>query len=515
MKNVFVVKDAAVVTVTKAGYFKGIKTFIGETDKSAFFRIKLLPKTNSGTIDAASGGNVTLSNGLIIALPSAAVITVSSGAAYTGIVNVAAHFIDPTSDEIAMIMPGDLRGINADGSLKRLTSYGMAAVELTGTSGELLQIASGKKATLTMPVPSGITGTAPASIPLWYFDEAKGLWKEEGQAVKTGNSYVGEVSHFSFWNCDVPANYVQFNCTLHDEAGDPIPYAYVKISVVGSPYNAAWGVTDSSGYVSGAVPDNAQLLLEIFTSFYCGNSVLSQTFTTASSNVSLGVITVVSGVGGATVSGTVTDCMNMPVTNGYIVMINGWQYSRYALSNTGTYEFTTLLCNNTATVSLVGEDLNTNQQSSPVTQILNTGANVVGNIQACGLSIEQFISYSINGTAAASLIWPTDSIMHGGNGTINVSYISGASAPGNPSNSTINFSFDNTGIAVGSTQPMQSFYVSQIGTQTTTSSGTVNITEYGAVGEFIAGDFTATVIDNMPPTTTYTISGSFRVRRNF
>jgi hypothetical protein len=35
---------------------------------------------------------------------------------------------------------------------------------------------------------------------LWSFDEAKGLWKEEGQAIKTGSNYVGDVSHFSFWN---------------------------------------------------------------------------------------------------------------------------------------------------------------------------------------------------------------------------------------------------------------------------------------------------------------------------
>src|SRR6186997_1544671 len=37
IKNVDVVKTAAVVTVTKSGYFKGIKTYIAEDGKSAFF----------------------------------------------------------------------------------------------------------------------------------------------------------------------------------------------------------------------------------------------------------------------------------------------------------------------------------------------------------------------------------------------------------------------------------------------------------------------------------------------
>lgn len=41
-------------------------------------------------------------------------------------------------------MPGDLRGIDTDGYMKGLTTYGMAAVELTGAGGESLQIADGK-----------------------------------------------------------------------------------------------------------------------------------------------------------------------------------------------------------------------------------------------------------------------------------------------------------------------------------------------------------------------------------
>ena len=41
VKNVSVVKTAAVVTVKKSGYFPGIKTYIATENKSAFFRIKV------------------------------------------------------------------------------------------------------------------------------------------------------------------------------------------------------------------------------------------------------------------------------------------------------------------------------------------------------------------------------------------------------------------------------------------------------------------------------------------
>ena len=175
-KNVQVVKNAAFVTVSKPGYFKGIKTYIAKEGKSAFFRIKLIPKTIVGNINGTSGGSVTLTNGLSIALPAGAVVNAATNVAYTGTVNVAAFWINPEAADLNKIMPGDLRGIDKDGSLKLLQTFGMAAVELTGASGELLQIATGKKATITLPIPASLTASAPASIPLWYFDETNGLW---------------------------------------------------------------------------------------------------------------------------------------------------------------------------------------------------------------------------------------------------------------------------------------------------------------------------------------------------
>ena len=514
VKNVQVVKNAAVVTVNFPGYFKGIKTYIAAENKAAFFRIKLIRKTNSGTINATSGGNVSLSNGLIVTLPADAVINAGTAVAYTGTVNVASHWIDPTATDLNETMPGDLRGISTDGSLKMLTTYGMAAVELTGSAGELLQIATGKKATLTLTIPASILSSAPASIPLWSFDETKGLWKEEGQATKTGNTYVGEVSHFSFWNCDVPAVYAQFNCTVHDAAGNPIPFTLVKISIAGT-NTSAYGYTDSTGYVGGAVPGNAQLVLEIFTSYNCGTPVYTQNFSTTTGVISLGVITVTSSLGTATVSGTVTDCFNAPVTNGYIIMINGYWYYRYPVSSTGTFSFTSVLCNNTATVIFIAEDLVGLQQSNPLSYTLTTGANAIGNLQACGVSTTQFVSYSIDGgTTTTTYTPPIDSLTQGGNGTSAVSYISGSANGAG----YVEFSYSNAGIGVGSAQNLLGFTTSQFVPNTQTTIPTpisVNITEYGAVGQYISGNFTGAVVSTVPPTTTYNIVCSFRVRRNF
>ncbi|MEO8768837.1 MAG: carboxypeptidase-like regulatory domain-containing protein [Ferruginibacter sp.] len=519
VKNVQVVKTAAVVTITKAGYFKGIKTYAATTDKAAFFRIKLIPKTPGGTISATAGGNVTLSNGLIIALPANGVVIAAGSAAYTGTVHVAVSWINPQAADLTQIMPGDLRGIDTDGYLKGLTTYGMAAVELTGDAGELLQVATGKKATITMPLSSLLSSAAPSSIPLWYFDETNGLWKQDGTATKTGNTYVGEVSHFSFWNCDLPNAIVPLTFTVVNGDGTPVADAYVEIRpTTPNSWSHCGGYTDATGYVSVFVTPDASYSLEIYSNCNSwGNAPdYSSAFSVTTTAVDLGNI-VVGTAQTATVTGTITDCGNNPVTNGYIVVQNGWYYSRYPTDNTGSYNFTTVLCSGTTSVNLIAEDINGAQQSTPLAYTLVPGTNTIGNLQACGVANNEFIHYSVDGGLTYhDLVAPGDSLFQSGNGTSSVSYIVGSGNGSPTSNLYVDVAFDNTGIAAGSIQPLINFNSSSIADQpTVTTPIGVNITEYGAVGEYIAGNFTGTVTGSAPGNTPYPIVCTFRVRRNF
>jgi len=521
--NQSVVKTAAVITVKANGYFNGIKTVIAEQNRSSFVRIKLIPKTNQGNFNGAAGGTVTLTNGLSISFPANAIINPisSNNNPYTGVVNVSASWINPTAQDLAMIMPGDLRGIDANGTMKVLQTFGMAAVELFSPSGDKLQIAPGSKATISFPIPAAISSTAPSNIPLWHFDEETGLWREEGFATKNGSSYVGEVSHFSFWNCDVPSNFVQFNCTVLNADGAPVPFAWVKISHVNNPYNSAYGITDSSGYVSGAIPNNSQLKLEIFTdlNLNCGTPVYTQTFSTSNVNISLGNITIPStSLVMANVAGTIVDCSNGPVTNGYLIMLKNGSYYRYSLNTSGAYSFSTPLCNGPENVSLIGEDITSGQQSTPLSFTINSGNNSVNQIQACGNSTQQFFNYTING-ASYSISYPADSLFSFPNPQTNPPRIevhaqrTTPSVP--PTYNNISIGFSSVGIAVGSAQNMTLFYTSNINDSTNFSTPiAVNITEYGAIGQFIAGNFSGSLIGALPTSTIYNVTGSFRVRRS-
>jgi len=91
--------------------------------------IQLLKKQQAGTINASAGGNINLVNGARLSFPANAIAD-KTGSAYTGTVRVYARYLDPSDPELAYKMPGDLRGINAEGAAQILSTFGMMAVEL-------------------------------------------------------------------------------------------------------------------------------------------------------------------------------------------------------------------------------------------------------------------------------------------------------------------------------------------------------------------------------------------------
>jgi hypothetical protein len=48
-------------------------------------------------------------------------------------------------------------------------------------------------------------------IPMWWFDETAGVWREDGAADYIDGSFVADVSHFTTWNWDLPIDDV---CTI-------------------------------------------------------------------------------------------------------------------------------------------------------------------------------------------------------------------------------------------------------------------------------------------------------------
>jgi hypothetical protein len=434
----------------------------------------------------------------------------SNNQSYSGSVKVYAEVIDPASADIAQIVPGSFQGTDAANNRVTLKSYGMLAVELEGNSGEQLQIAAGKTAKLKFTIPSSLRSTAPATIPLWSIDETTGLWKQEGNATKGTDYYEGDVSHFSFWNCDVSTPTIFLELNLKTVEGS-LPFTQVKITRVNSG-GATYGYTDSTGHVGGLVPKNEPLLLEVFSN--CNQPVFSQNIGPYSSNTNLGTITVtIPPINYLQITGSAVNCSNQPVINGNaMIYYDGHLYNK-PISN-GNFSLTVTRCSNSnATIEVVVVDNIGNEQSSIWSGSASSGTASTGTLSACGTSSVSFFNYTLDGTNYSLSTATTDSFfVSTGNATSQPATLIMAFKKSQPN---INIDFYTQGGAVG-TFPVMFMTANQYEDSSITLVTPFNVTftSYGVVGQFIEGSFTGQfreILNN----NLHNVSATFRVRRSY
>lgn len=505
--NIQLDKYAALVTVEKSGFFKGYRVFSASANNTNFVKVKLVPKTLIGTVDAATGGAVTLTDNSRITLPASAVIVKSNNQAYTGSIRIYANVIDPTLPDIAQIVPGSFQGNDANNFRVLLKSYGMLAVELEGNAGEQLQIANGKTAKLRFNIPATLRSTAPATIPLWSVDETTGIWKQEGSATKGADYYEGDVSHFSFWNCDINIPTIYLELTLVTVEG-PLPFTQVKITRVNNG-GASYGYTDSSGHVGGLVPKNEALLLEVFSN--CNQPIYSQNIGPYSSNTNLGTVTVtIPTINSLQITGSAVNCANQPVTNGNaLIYFDGHLYNKPIVN--GNFSLTVTRCSNSsATVEVVVIDNAGGQQSNTWTGTASSGTVNTGTLSACGTSSVSYIDYVVDGSNYSLSTATADSIAtYSNSGTTQNSISVFGYRPTQP-NMNIQFYTQNAGVG---TFPLQYLTVNQFDSVTVVTPFNITITTYGAPGQFIEGNFSGQ-IKEMVNNNIHNVSATFRVRRN-
>lgn len=236
--------ERVVVRARAASHADGLETVSVASSTTSSLAIQVLPIGTQQTIAAASGGTITVpGSSAQVTLPANGFV-VEGGGAYTGPVTVTLTPIDPTQNVAAM--PGEYLASTPSGTAM-MESFGALSVQLTGTSGEKLNLASGQTATLRIPAAS--RATLPATIPLFYFNEATGLWVQEGSSTLTSGAqpyYEGTVSHFSVWNADQIASTVRYISCVKDAAGNPV--AGVRLLSDGIDYSGtASAVSDATG----------------------------------------------------------------------------------------------------------------------------------------------------------------------------------------------------------------------------------------------------------------------------
>ncbi len=264
LDKVNAVKGRVVVKFQKQGYMTVVRSLPGQNNARLDMNMK---ECTTKTFSASTATAVVMygsSSQMTVYLPADGYVT-ESGAAYSGLVTAQAVYLNPDDDNFSDQMPGDLSALRTDNSEAQLVSYGMLAVELTDASGNKLQLAEGKTATVAFPVPDKFKGgELPATIPLWSFDEATGLWVEEGVAtyVATLKAYIGGVSHFSWHNLDQPELRATLSVKVQDANGNPVPHIIVNVDGQRTPR------TNNDGIATCIVPSNTPMAIWVPSESY-------------------------------------------------------------------------------------------------------------------------------------------------------------------------------------------------------------------------------------------------------
>ena len=396
--EVKVPEKLAFIKAEKNGYFTGSRSLPPVANAVNQIKITLLEKTIAGTVQSGENATISLNSGAAVDLEGAYVD--ASGNPYNGSVQVALKYLPALAAATRQQMPGMLYAENESGAGGVLETYGMLAVELIGEAGQELQIASGSQATLHVPVENSQLQSAPNSIPLWYFNEDVGYWVEEGSATLVNGEYVGNVDHFTFWNCDRFLESFIFEGFVNFVNGTAASGAEVNITAGA---NQTTGYASGSGYFHTYLPTNTLIHLEIVNA--CGGTPFSFQIGPFSSTANVSESFQISNDNSHEylLSGELVDCNGDPLTDATVIFFSDNSLVSEHVTN-GNFNTTFSTCNLQSSINI---HVSNHQNSEHLSQNipLNGNQNNLGQLTVCsttgggtggGNNQQEYITYTIN-----------------------------------------------------------------------------------------------------------------------
>ncbi|NRD21301.1 hypothetical protein HNV08_14685 [Winogradskyella eckloniae] len=393
----FLIKDANVkerfgyIKADKIGYIHGSRSIIPSNGTNKV-TIMLLEANIVGTVNRGNSETVSLANGSSVSFDGNFIE--EDGSAYFGSVDIIMHHLDPVNEDMTIQMPGMLYAQNEEGAERMLQTLGMLAVELRGSGGEELNLAEGSTSEIKIQVDASLMSIAPATIPLWYFDEVNGYWKEEGEATLQGNMYVGTVSHFSFWNWDIPAETIALCVTTTDIENNLL--RNLAVTITSATYGARTGYINNQGELCGMVPSGESLEIDIYSYDPCDNETLFSDIIGPFNSDSSITVTLPENddIVVESIIGNFYTCNDNMVTDGYVQLF----YANQTFTNTvddGTFEINLLRCTDDNTFQIKGSDFLNLQTTDNINYTFTTPLTNIGTISACN-TITEFIQYRID-----------------------------------------------------------------------------------------------------------------------
>ncbi len=268
-------RGPVVLIAEHAGLAESIKQVSLESDGFTFVTIEMAPARISAQFDAAVGGEVTDGHGARAAFAPHGLAT-RDGRVVTGPVEVSLAPLDSALLSQRAAFPGEFTGRRADGNIRLLS--GLAPMAIVAKQGsELLTIASGRSATISLPISGGAAANAPTSVPMWTLDPSSGEWREEGSATRVADAaapggyvYRTGVSHLSWFNGTqwLPSHCISGHVTGLDNRGA----SSARVTVSDSTHNATFNtITDDYGRFAMDAP--AGTLLHVVATSRTGDGI--------------------------------------------------------------------------------------------------------------------------------------------------------------------------------------------------------------------------------------------------
>ncbi len=321
------------------------------------------------------------------------------GQLYSGTVYVRSLSISPDDPDLTDKMPGSLVGVNLDNDLQSLRSYGMFYVTLEDDQGRELQPDTNAGALLQMQIPDKLISDAPSSMPMWYFDQSIGYWIEEGVATKVGDVYQARVSHFTWWNIDLPIGDLINTCITVSLEDQLLTNTELLFSIAGQPFGLQ--TTNDEGVICVALPKDLTITLSLYNEL-CEVSPGTSIGPFSSDQMNVEVIVEENSENKVALTGTVTDCDGQQISNSQVYIIRAGTSNVLETDQSGQYNILILCTTSGEQIEILAVDAIKQKSKSTVISITNA-ETVSQDITVCD-EIENLLVADLNGNAFTGAI---------------------------------------------------------------------------------------------------------------
>ncbi len=326
---------------------------------------------------------------------------VSNGQPYNGQVFVKTFHLAKDDEQLFQRLPGDLIGLDQEQTLQQLETYGMIYATLEDENGNELQPDPAATARLTIDIPEDYVSIAPAQMPLWYFDESLGFWVEEGIAIRNGNTYEGTVTHFSWWNIDIPVNFLVNVCmtVTNENTGEPLKNTQILFSSGRNEFGIQ--TTNDDGSLCVSLPGESNIELSLKSGCQFADSQTIGPFASNQDDVNVSLSINEDAI--VTISGSVTACRDTAIDAESLTVARDGYRQIVNISADGSYSFDLICPAEGESLSFLIIDSETNTVKGDDLMISDLAEDIVFDFTTCE-EVNNVLSGEIFGSSVALVI---------------------------------------------------------------------------------------------------------------